>query len=61
MLRPERHEDLVLMRLIDYLLPATTPIEGEKLSDEWLKGNLGNLVLELAGLVILLFRTDSVD
>lgn len=36
---------------MDYMFPTTKPVEGEKLSDEWLTGWLGNLMLELAGLV----------
>lgn len=35
----------------DYMFPTTRPIEGESLNDEWLKGSLANLVMELAGLV----------
>lgn len=35
----------------DYMFPTTRPIQGEKLSSEWLKGSLANLVMELAGLV----------
>ncbi|KAL5526456.1 hypothetical protein ACEPAF_8179 [Sanghuangporus sanghuang] len=34
----------------DYQFPTTIPSKGEKLSDEWLMGGLGNIVMELAGL-----------
>ena len=36
---------------MDYMFPTTKPVQGEKLSDEWLKGALGNLMMELAGVV----------
>lgn len=35
----------------DYMFPTTIPVQGEKLSDEWLKGNFAKLLMELAGLV----------
>lgn len=39
------------IKSVDYMFPTTKPIRGERLSDEWMKGNLSNLISELAGLV----------
>ena len=38
---------------MDYMFPTTRPVEGEKLADEWVMGYLGNIIMELAGLVSL--------
>ena len=43
----------------DYMFSTTVPIQGEKLSDEWLKGSLANLVMELAGLVRIFLELSS--
>ena len=37
------------------MFPTTTPVEGEKLSDERLKGRVASLLMELAGLVSFLY------
>lgn len=43
----------------DYMFPTTTPVEGEKLSDERLKGRVASLLMELAGLVCFLYNSTS--
>ena len=32
----------------DYMYPTTLPVQGEKLSDEWLMGEVGNIIMQLA-------------
>lgn len=41
---------------MDYMFPTTKPVQGEKLSDERLKGAFMNIVVELAGLVRIISR-----